>query len=201
MKLKLTLLNALFCSALLLSSCSTVYHGRSYVKTPTVAKEQTKKEQEPVVAKEITSPTIGNISQKFNSDIQFGTFNQINHSRVTPKSNNPIEKNITLVSEEKTTVVANNQENNVISEKKQNEENAQPAPQEKNYDQLTAFLLCFFLGTLGIHRFYLGYYGIGIIQLLTLGGFGIWALIDLILIITGDLQPKDGSYSRIIFDF
>jgi TM2 domain-containing membrane protein YozV len=55
--------------------------------------------------------------------------------------------------------------------------------------------LCFFLGALGIHRFYLGYIGIGIIQLLTAGGCGIWVLIDFIRIIIGDLGPKDGSYS------
>lgn len=59
--------------------------------------------------------------------------------------------------------------------------------------QLVALLLCIFIGELGIHRFYLGYTTIGIIQLLTLGGCGIWALIDLIRIITGDLKPADGS--------
>lgn len=62
--------------------------------------------------------------------------------------------------------------------------------------QLAALLLCLFIGLLGIHRFYLGYVGIGIIQLLTLGGCGIWTLIDLILIITGDLGPKNGSYDK-----
>ena len=51
------------------------------------------------------------------------------------------------------------------------------------------------IGGLGIHRFYLGYIGIGIIQLLTAGGCGIWALIDLIRIIIGDLGPKDGGYT------
>jgi TM2 domain-containing membrane protein YozV len=58
----------------------------------------------------------------------------------------------------------------------------------------TALILCIFLGTLGVHRFYLGYTLIGIIQLLTLGGLGIWSLIDLIRIATGSLEPKDGSY-------
>ena len=52
-----------------------------------------------------------------------------------------------------------------------------------------AFILCVFLGVLGIHRFYLGYPLIGVLQILTLGGFGIWILIDLIRIITGDLGP------------
>jgi len=58
----------------------------------------------------------------------------------------------------------------------------------------TAILLALFLGGLGIHRFYLGYTWQGVVQLLTLGGLGIWALIDLIRIITGDLKPKDGEY-------
>lgn len=57
-------------------------------------------------------------------------------------------------------------------------------------ETLIAALLCFFLGGLGIHRFYMGYTTIGIIQLLTGGGCGIWALIDLIRILTGDLRSK-----------
>jgi hypothetical protein len=62
--------------------------------------------------------------------------------------------------------------------------------------QLTALLLAVLIGGLGIHRFYLGYTWQGVVQLLTLGGLGIWALIDLIRIATGDLQPKNGSYSK-----
>lgn len=62
--------------------------------------------------------------------------------------------------------------------------------------QLTALLLCIFVGWLGIHRFYLGYIWQGIVQLLTFGVFGIWTLIDLIRIITGDLQPKNGAYGK-----
>lgn len=60
--------------------------------------------------------------------------------------------------------------------------------------QLIALLLCALVGGLGIHRFYLGYTWQGIVQLLTLGGCGIWSLIDLIRIITGSLQPKDSEY-------
>jgi TM2 domain-containing membrane protein YozV len=62
--------------------------------------------------------------------------------------------------------------------------------------QITAILLCFFLGGLGIHRFYLGYTWQGVVQLLTLGGLGIWALIDFIRIIIGDLKPKNGEYTK-----
>lgn len=73
--------------------------------------------------------------------------------------------------------------------KKQMNGNASAGPKS----QLVALILVIFVGGLGIHRFYLGYTTIGIIQLLTLGGCGIWALIDLIRIITGDLKPADGS--------
>lgn len=62
--------------------------------------------------------------------------------------------------------------------------------------QLIAVLACFFAGVFGVHRFYLGYTWQGIVQLLTLGGFGIWALIDFIRLLTGDLQPKNGPYEK-----
>lgn len=57
----------------------------------------------------------------------------------------------------------------------------------------TAIILSILLGGLGVDRFYLGYVGLGILKLLTGGGFGIWWLIDLIMIVTGKLKAKDGS--------
>ena len=57
----------------------------------------------------------------------------------------------------------------------------------------TAIILSVLLGGLGVDRFYLGYIGLGVLKLLTVGGFGIWALIDLILICMGSLKPADGS--------
>jgi hypothetical protein len=60
--------------------------------------------------------------------------------------------------------------------------------------QVVALLLCALIGGLGIHRFYLGYTWQGIVQLLTLGGCGIWSLIDLIRIIMGTLKPKYDEY-------
>ena len=59
--------------------------------------------------------------------------------------------------------------------------------------KVVALIVSIFLGELGIDRFYLGYIGTGILKLITCGGFGIWWLIDLIMIATGKLKPKDGS--------
>jgi len=59
-------------------------------------------------------------------------------------------------------------------------------------DWLIALILCFFVGYLGIHRFYTGSVGIGIIQLFTFGGCGVWTLIDFILILTGSYRDNKG---------
>ena len=59
--------------------------------------------------------------------------------------------------------------------------------------KMVALLLSIFLGGLGIDRFYLGYIGLGILKLLTGGGFGIWWLVDLILIATGKMKTNDGQ--------
>lgn len=55
-----------------------------------------------------------------------------------------------------------------------------------------AAALCFFLGYLGVHRFYVGKLGTGLLMLFTLGGYGIWAFIDFIVIIAGDFKDKKG---------
>jgi TM2 domain-containing membrane protein YozV len=58
-------------------------------------------------------------------------------------------------------------------------------------DKLTSFLLCLFFGTLGAHRFYLGRVKSGVLMILTLGGVGVWYLVDLVLIGCGKLQRKE----------
>jgi len=86
--------------------------------------------------------------------------------------------------------------NTSVVVEKNKEEVTSPAAAAGGKSQVTALILCILVGGIGIHRFYLGYTWQGIVQLLTLGGCGIWSLIDLIRIITGDLQPKDGSYDK-----
>lgn len=73
----------------------------------------------------------------------------------------------------------------------QNKLNGQDSGEGK--DWLLALLLSIFLGGLGIHRFYVGKIGTGILQLLTAGGCGIWALIDIILIASGKFTDANGN--------
>ena len=63
-------------------------------------------------------------------------------------------------------------------------------------DWLVALLLCLFIGGFGGHRFYTGHIGIGVAQLLTLGGCGIWTLVDLILILTNSYTDSNGRPLR-----
>lgn len=66
-------------------------------------------------------------------------------------------------------------------------------PNVSDKSWLTTLLLCFFLGGFGIHSFYVGKTGVGIIQLLTLGACGIWTLVDFIMILCKNYKDSEGK--------
>jgi TM2 domain-containing membrane protein YozV len=59
--------------------------------------------------------------------------------------------------------------------------------------RLVALLFCILLGFLGVHRFYVGKIGTGVLMALTLGGLGVWNLIDVILIAVGSFRDNEGK--------
>jgi TM2 domain-containing membrane protein YozV len=84
------------------------------------------------------------------------------------------------------------------------EENQQPTPQpapivkpiapvNKQRHFLAVFFLSFMWGVFGADRFYLGKYWTGLLKLLTFGGLGVWALIDLTMVMSGSMRDKQGN--------
>ena len=63
---------------------------------------------------------------------------------------------------------------------------------ESDKKMVPALLLCFFLGFLGVHRFYVGKVGTGILMIVTAGGVGIWVIVDFVMICTGSFKDKEG---------
>jgi len=64
---------------------------------------------------------------------------------------------------------------------------------ESTKSRTVAAVLCWFLGWIGVHRFYTGKTGSGIAMIFTLGGLGIWTLIDFIVILTGSFTDNEGK--------
>ena len=64
--------------------------------------------------------------------------------------------------------------------------------QTSDKDWTTLLILSLLLGWLGVDRFYAGHIGLGVLKLLTLGGCGIWSLIDIILVAVGNFTDADG---------
>lgn len=67
--------------------------------------------------------------------------------------------------------------------------------------RLVAALLCFFLGHIGVHRFYAGRILSGIFMLFTFGLLGIWTIIDLVVILCGEFKDSQGMKIRNWLDY
>ena len=64
-------------------------------------------------------------------------------------------------------------------------------PSDKDF--VITLLICVFLGGLGVHRFFVNKIGTGVLMLVTLGGLGLWWIIDIILIVTGSFEDSEGK--------
>jgi len=69
-------------------------------------------------------------------------------------------------------------------------------PQTEPRDRRIALILCTFLGLMGMHRFYTGHTGIGVAQLLSFGGCGLWWLYDLLMLASGRFADAEGVILR-----
>lgn len=203
--------------AILVSSCSTNatfskrYHSRGFniawgggsdannnpvKQTPKKVKA---KSDVVAVAQNTDNVTVQSVKSTENTAMEASTVNPtVVSNNILAKNEVATVKNATQTSTravKSSTVVSKKAAVNAISNTntKAVKKNADPG---EGKSQLIALILCIFVGVLGIHRFYLGYTKEGVIQLLTAGGCGIWSLIDLVRIITGDLKPKDGDYTE-----
>ena len=203
--------------AILVSSCSTNatfskrYHSRGFniawgggsdannnpvKQTPKKVKA---KSDVVAVAQNTDNVTVQSVKSTENTAMETSTVTTaVVSNNILAKNEVATLKNATQTSTQavkSSTVVSKKAAVNAISNTntKAVKKNADPG---EGKSQLIALILCIFVGVLGIHRFYLGYTKEGVIQLLTAGGCGIWSLIDLVRIITGDLKPKDGDYTE-----
>ena len=79
---------------------------------------------------------------------------------------------------------------NELNQMSASETVAVEAVSEKGF--VPTLLLCYFLGVLGVHRFYAGKIGTGILMILTFGGFGIWIIVDMVMIAVGSFKDGQG---------
>jgi TM2 domain-containing membrane protein YozV len=189
---------------LLLSSCAKesfyftntgTSYGSKKVKSETTATtttEQAATAADEAFAVETTAPENLTASTEKTAAITKKDFTKAKPLYLAKVTTSTQTEKISKVAQAKAAIKVNKQIKAIVKEAKKNDISGATAEGEGK-SQIIAAVLAFVVGVLGIHRFYLGYTGIGIAQLLTLGGCGIWALIDLIRIIIGDLKPKDGS--------
>ncbi len=66
-------------------------------------------------------------------------------------------------------------------------------------DPLTSLVISLFAGVYGVDRFYIGDIGIGIVKLITCGGFGIWTIVDWFLIQTATRNKNFESIQQHLY--
>jgi TM2 domain-containing membrane protein YozV len=173
-------------------------HSKKHVESDQVAQEESSSEERERQIVAVTSSRTANTDQvveetAVNNDAVAST---VAASEETSVSNElAASTNSTSEKVAASTVKEKQMKATQTKEAKKAEKSKAPAGGKS---QLVAAILCFFLGVIGIHRFYLGYTGIGVLMLLTGGVCGILTLIDLIRILIGDLGPNGGSYSETI---
>ena len=83
-----------------------------------------------------------------------------------------------------------------MAEEKQEQHTSREDVSEKK--RSVALLLCVLYGWLGLHRFYAGKVGTALLMMLTIGGFGIWYIIDLVWLVSGTFEDSEG---KVIYDW
>jgi len=89
----------------------------------------------------------------------------------------------------------------ILSQMNISEKKYQSSEELSEKEFLPTLILCFFVGFLGIHRFFVGKVGTGILMIVTLGGLGIWVLVDFIMICIGSFRDIEGriiKYQRAV---
>lgn len=196
-----------FSLALLLSSCGlyeNIVFQAKYMKSDekkatndrtyssTISTERVKSNEPLIASTSISAAEILPAQSLSNRDILNNSFQLIEENT----SQDIISYSSKARKEKPALSFSSKEERKLVKKQLKKEINSVENEDRGGKNQLVALLLAILVGGLGIHRFYLGYTTIGIIQLLTLGGCGIWSLVDIIRIATGDLKPKKGNYTK-----
>jgi TM2 domain-containing membrane protein YozV len=173
------------------------HHSKKHVDTDQVAQEESNTEvREAAVAQQTRTVYVDQVvEESVVNDAVETTLVETTRVETENEVSNTIVSAKNVVGQESAVSVVKDQQVKAVKAKESRKAEKSKAP-AGGKSQIIALILCFFLGVLGIHRFYLGYTGIGVLMLLTGGVCGILALIDFIRILLGDLGPNGGSYSE-----